>query len=141
MNTRTNQLFACLIATTLFLIVTTNSNAASRGIDENFSVKEYNEFHEVLHTLQHEALPKKDFATIRARACELTILGEAIVKLGVPGGVKTVSDFEKELKTFDGALTKFKNEAGVSTDAQLEESYLAVHDSFEMLASMLPKKK
>jgi hypothetical protein len=140
MKTHSNQLFAFLIATTLFLIVMTGAGA-SRGIGENFSVKEYNEFHEVLHTLQHEALPKKDFATIRTRACELTTLGEAIVKLGVPDGVKNVSDFEKELKTFDSAITKFKNEAGVATDSRLEESYLAVHDSFEMLASMLPKKK
>jgi len=32
---------------------------------EGFSVKEYEDFHRVLHPLQHEALPKKDFQRIR----------------------------------------------------------------------------
>ena len=45
---------------------------------EGFSVKEYEDFHRVLRPLQHEALPKKDFQRIRARAGELTKLGRAI---------------------------------------------------------------
>lgn len=108
--------------------------------DHGFSVKEYEEFHDVLRVLQHEALPAKDFKTIRARAGELVTRGEAIVKLGVPRGVeeKTAPEFSEGLKRFGEALVKFKSDAGSGTDDQLKESYLAVHDSFEALADMLP---
>ena len=108
---------------------------------EHFSVKEYNEFHEVLHPLQHDALPNKDFKTIRARATELVTLGEAIVKLDVPPGVADSAEFAKELRTFKTALDTFRSDAAGAPDAQLETSYLAVHDSFEILAEMLPRKK
>ena len=33
-----------------------------------FSVKQYEEFHEVLHPLEHDALPKKDFRRIRGKS-------------------------------------------------------------------------
>ena len=119
---------------------TAGAHAALGATGEHFSVKEYNEFHEVLHPLQHEALPNRDFKTIRARAGELTTLGEAIVKLGTPAGVKEATEFQNELKVFAAAIAKFKTDAANANDAQLEESYLAVHDSFEMLAGRLPRK-
>jgi len=50
------------------------------GFASDFSVKEYDEFHKVLHPLEHEALPKHDFATIRAKASELITLGQASEK-------------------------------------------------------------
>ena len=63
----------------------------------DFSVKEYDEFHKVLHPLEHEALPKNDFATIRAKSGELITLGQAITKLGVPRGTKQehVEEFKR----------------------------------------------
>jgi hypothetical protein len=140
MKTASKLLFACLLSTLCLVVFAAGSNAALRAAGEHFSVKEYNEFHDVLHPLQHEALPNKDFKTIRARAGELTMRGEAIVKLGVPANVKDPVEFEKELKTFGDALAKFKTDATNAIDAKLEESYLAVHDSFEMLAGMLPRK-
>lgn len=137
MKPRSKLLVTCVL---FILAITTGSNAAIRTVGDNFSVKEYNEFHDVLHPLQHEALPNKDFKTIRAKAGELTTLGEAIVKLGVPAGVKDSAEFEKELKNFADALARFKSDAANGSDAKLEESYSAVHDSFEMLAGMLPRK-
>jgi hypothetical protein len=140
MKKRSQLLFACTLSALLLLFVPASSGAAMSGAEEHFSVKEYNEFHEVLHALQHEALPKKDFKTIRARAVELTTRGEAIVKLGVPAKVTDAAEFEKELKRFSEALAKYKSDAEAAEDAKLEESYLAVHDTFETLASMLPRK-
>jgi hypothetical protein len=107
----------------------------------DFSVKEYDEFHKVLHPLEHEALPKNDFATIRAKAGELVTLGQEITKLGVPRGTKQehVEDFKKQLKMFRNALSRFRSAAKSGTDEQLKTSYSAVHDSFEMLAAMLPR--
>lgn len=110
---------------------------------EHFSVKQYEEFHDVLHPLEHEALPKGDFKTIRAQAAELVRRGEAIVKLGVPAGVKKEHEveFRENLKKFADALSVFGRDAAGGTDAALKESYSAVHDSFEMLAALLPPVK
>ncbi len=115
-------------------------NPATLVRAEHFSVKEYEKFHDVLHPLEHEALPSGDFKTIRARAAELVRLGEAIVRLGVPAGVKQEyrNDFREELKKFSDALIKFRSDAEGGSDAQLKVSYSAVHDSFEMLAGWLP---
>lgn len=107
-----------------------------------FTVKEYNEFHEVLHPLEHEALPNQDFQRIRSNAPELVKRGKAIVQVGLPSGLppQNQEDFRKELKKFDGALVSFSQNAKDGTDSQLEISFSAVHDSFEMLVGMLPRK-
>ncbi len=118
-------------------------NAATINVvDEEFGVKEYDDFHRVLHHLQHEALPKNDIATIRSRAKELIKLGAAIVKLGVPAGTKeaNVEVFKKELERFAKALEKYGADAESGSDSHLKTSYSAVHDSFEELAVMLPRK-
>jgi hypothetical protein len=127
--------------TTSALLVIACLSFCVPGFASDFSVKEYDEFHEVLHPLEHEALPKNDFATIRARASELVTLGQAITKLGVPRGTKQehFEEFKKELKKFRSALTRFRSAAKSGTDQQLKTSYSAVHDSFEMLAGMLPR--
>ncbi len=124
----------------LLLSATTFANLAAT--DEHFSVKEYNEFHAVLHPLQHEALPAKDFKRIRSNAAEFVKRGKAIVQVGVPSGTATQyqEEFRKELKKFESALENFTKHAQDGTDAQLETSFGAVHDSFEMLVGMLPRK-
>ena len=117
------------------------SFATAVSADE-FSVKEYGEFHDALHPLQHEALPAKDFKRIRSNAAELVKRGQAIVWVGVPKGTSDnhVEEFRRELKSFAGALDKFSSHSQSGTDEQLEVSFSAVHDSFEMLAGMLPRK-
>lgn len=126
-------LFAWL---TLFTLTTTVSA-------EQFSVKEYGEFHDVLHPLQHEALPAKDYQKIRANAGELVKRGQAMVRVGVPKGTaeKDVEEFRRELKKFNDALGKFRQDSKQGTDQQLEVSFSAVHDSFEMLVGLLPRKQ
>jgi hypothetical protein len=105
-------------------------------------IKQYEDFHRVLHPLEHEAIPKKDYATIRMRADELIALGNAIVALGVPPGTKSdvVEQFKTELTKFRGALASFGEAAKNGKDEQVKETFGAVHDSFEMLASMLPRQ-
>lgn len=107
-----------------------------------FGVKEYDAFHDLLHPLEHEALPKSDFAKIRSDAKELTRRGDAIVKLGVPKGIKTenVETFKKNLDEFAKSLVKFSSDAESGTDADLKTSFSAVHDLFEELAHSLPRK-
>ena len=128
-----------------FILVVLFSFSISLGAghtSDEFGVKEYDDFHQVLHQLQHEALPKNDLATIRGRATELVTLGQAIVKRGVPEGTKSsnVQSFKKELEKFHAALNQYGADAKDGPDDKLKASYEAVHDSFEMLASMLPRK-
>lgn len=131
-----NKRFTSLGLIALLVISVTTLARASE-----FGVKEYDDFHDVLHPLQHDALPKNDFATIRARASELAKLGEAITKLGVPERTKTENreEFEKELRNFKDALAKFRKASKSGTDAELKMTFSEVHDSFEMLAGMLPR--
>ena len=137
-------LLLCVLTTT-FLLSTVNPNAfgATNAAAQNaFSYKEYEKFHDVLHPLEHDALPKKDFRRIRSQANLLVKRGNAIVKLGVPRGMSDdkKEEFTKELDSFRQALNRFKSDAKSSADSQLITSYSAVHDKFEMLASMLPSK-
>jgi hypothetical protein len=126
-----------LLILTLALLVFSLAVFASQ-----FSVKEYSEFHDVLHPLEHEALPNKDFQRIRTNAAELVKRGKAIVQVGLPSGTPNQyqEEFRKELKKFESALESFSQHAKNGTDAQLESSFSAVHDSFEMLVGMLPRK-
>ena len=129
-----------LIIITALLCLLPMAGAVSAA--EHFSVKEYEEFHDLLEPLQHEALPNKDWQRIRSNAAEFVKRGKAIVKVGVPAGTaKTnVAKFRFELKKFRNALNKFSQDAKGSDDTKLEASFGAVHDSFEMLAGMLPRK-
>ena len=129
---------AALFFSTAFLF---SSIPAAAAPQHGFSVKQYEEFHDVLHPLEHEALPKKDFRRIRAKAALLVKHGRAIVRLGVPAGTSEdqKEEFSKGLKTLNKALTKFRSDARRGTNDQLKTSYSVVHDSFEMLAGMLPR--
>ena len=133
-----------MIGVMLLLTISSVSLARDAGpAGEEFSVKEYEDFHQVLHELQHDALPKKDFARIRLKSSELIKLGEAIVKLGVPEGTATAKreDFEKGLRAFKEALARFRKDAKTGTDEEMTVSYSKVHDSFEELAGQLPPPK
>ena len=129
---------SCVLAIIALVLVLTPVVSA----EDHFSVREYNVFHDLLHPLEHEALPAKDFQRIRTNAAELARHGDAIVRAGIPKGTaeKYREDFRKELKKFKSALGKLRKDAKRGTDAQLEASFSAVHDSFEMLAGMLPRK-
>jgi hypothetical protein len=133
------------ICSTAYLSSTGATSATNpqegHGNKHGMSVKAYEEFHDVLRPLQHEALPAKDFARIRAQSSLLIKRGKALVKLGVPRGTKAEhkDEFAKGLTKFNKALAKFKADAKKGTDEQLTASYSAVHDSFEMLADWLPR--
>ena len=113
----------------------------SHGSNHGFSVKQYEHFHEVLHPLQHQALPNRNFKEIRVQSALLARRGRAIVRLGIPRGTtqENQAEFARELTKFSKALTKYNTDARRGTDTQLEISFSAVHDSFEMLVALLPR--
>lgn len=123
------------------LLLSTITAASSALPGHEFPVKQYTDFHDVLHPLQHDALPKSDFKTIRTKSGELIMHGKRIVKLGVPRGTKKekVGEFRAGLAKFNKALGKFRSDVKAGTDEQLKVSYSAVHDTFEELADMLPR--
>jgi hypothetical protein len=131
------KLFLSVLVALLISAVPVSSFA-----QHGFSVKQYEEFHDVLHPLEHEALPKGDFGRIRSQSGNLIKHGREIVKLGVPEGTANdqQAEFKKELANFNNALNKFRTHARRGSNSQLKSSYSAVHDSFEMLASMLPRR-
>ena len=68
----------------------TNRSYSQDGAHEKkhgFVVKQYEDFHDVLHPLEHEALPQNDFKRIRTKSALLANRGKAIVRLGVPRGI------------------------------------------------------
>jgi hypothetical protein len=119
-----------LLVTVLF--ATSTIKATQHG----FVFEEYKQFHDVLHPLEHEALPQKDYRRIRTHAKELVRLGNAILKLGVPQISRVPEEMEKELKEFRKALSRFDRDAKSGPDSRLHRSYSAVHDSFEKLAGL-----
>src|SRR5688572_927840 len=72
------------------------------GNKHGFGVKQYDAFHDILHPLEHEALPSKDFRRIRAKAAQLASRGRVLVRLGVPRGTSADNraEFARELKKF-----------------------------------------
>lgn len=137
---------AALLLSTAFLFSATITKARTQHKGEHeskhgLSVKQYEDFHSVLHPLEHDALPKKDFRRIRSQSSLLVKRGKTLVKLGVPRGTSEEhkEEFAQGLVKFNQALAKFKSDARKGTDEQLTASYSAVHASFEMLAAMLPR--
>jgi hypothetical protein len=132
---------ASFFVITLFLSTALLSvpRATSALAQHGFSLNEYEKFHDVLHPLEHDALPKKDYRRIRSQANVLVKRGNAIVKLGVPSTTSEdkKEEFAKELDSFRKALATFKANARTGTNSQLKTSYSAVHDSFEMLAALV----
>lgn len=137
---RSQLLFVLTLAAICILTLGVPYAATSAAVQHGFRIKEYELFHDVLHPLQHEALPQGDFPRIRSVATELVTRGKAIVKLGVPEAPKPQRrEFTKALRKFDKALATFKADAKGGSDIRLKKSFTAVHDSFEELADLVPR--
>ncbi len=136
--TRTRFLSTLVLSALLSATFNLSASANAPGI----GIKEYDDFHDVLHPLEHEAMPKKDYEQIRGQAAELVKRGFAIVKLDVPTSQQpeNVEDFKRELEKFQASLKTFAVAADKGTNQQLTETFATVHDSYETLAGMLRKK-
>jgi hypothetical protein len=135
---QSRSIFAFALAAVLIFSLEAPGGANS-AVQHEFGIEEYELFHELLHPLQHEALPQGDFKRIRSMASNLVARGKAIVKLEVP----RVSNpgrqkFVEARRKFDRALAAFKADARQGSDSRLKKSFTAVHDSFEQLADLVP---
>jgi hypothetical protein len=105
-----------------------------------FNNAEFDRFHDILHPLQHEALPKNDFATIRREAKRLVAAGRPLTRGFVPAGVTDTAKFCEELANFADALKRFDRDAKRKDDEAMKRSYIRVHDTFEEMAHLLPRR-
>jgi hypothetical protein len=121
----------------VFLLGSNSQILANVSVTKTTRKEAYERFHDVLHPLQHEALPQRNFAEIRRQAKELVKRGKAIVSLGRnQASERNRVEFSKALKKFDQALTKFKSDAGSGSDENLAKSFEAVHDLYEELDAL-----
>jgi cytochrome c556 len=107
---------------------------------EAFSNADFDRFHDILHPLQHEALPKNDFATIRREARRLVTAGRPLTRMAVPPGIAETAKFCEEQARFTDALKRFDRAAQRKDDNALKRSYIQVHDTFEEMAHLLPRR-
>ncbi len=142
---------ACFIATSSVITATptpqhnTHQSAAQHDsqhneTEHNFGNRAFEFFHDRLHPLQHDALPNADYKTMRARAADLVRAGQPLTKMRVPEDMPDRVAFLKHQKEFTAALTKFRRAATRGTDEQLKTSFTVVHDSFEEMAQLLPRR-
>lgn len=108
--------------------------------EHNFGNRAFELFHDQLHPLQHDALPGADYKTMRARAADLVRAGQPLTKMRVPEDMPDRAAFLKHQKEFTAALTRFRRAATRGTDEQLKTSFTVVHDSFEEMAQLLPRR-
>lgn len=131
------------IALSLTLAFTANAQQQKKHAEEgrggSFKNADVDRFHDVLHPLQHEALPANDFKTIRAQAPNLARVGRALTRMKTPAGVEDKAAFVKHQKSFTAALRRYQQTAARGSDAKLKTAYLAVHDTFEEMAHLLPR--
>ncbi|HSS22214.1 MAG TPA: hypothetical protein VLL54_19240 [Pyrinomonadaceae bacterium] len=143
---RTLRTASALAIVGTFILTLVVQNSSSAPVSEQSRAEVYKRFHEVLHPLQHEALPQKNFAEIRRQSGELFKRGKAIVGLGIeqaPADLR--KEFAKVLRKFDQALNTFSTDAKSGSDDELEKSFSEVHDLYEelemfVLAAPVPVK-
>lgn len=105
-----------------------------------FDNTDFDRFHDVLHPLQHDALPQNDYAAMRREARRLVSAGRVLTKGFVPAGVTDTVKFCDEQARFADALKSFDRAAKGKDDALLKASFTRVHDTFEEMAHMLPRR-
>lgn len=105
-----------------------------------FNNTDFDRFHDVLHPLQHDALPQNDYAAMRREARRLVAAGRVLTKGFVPAGVTDTVKFCDEQARFADALKSFDRAAKGKDDERLKASFTRVHDTFEEMAHMLPRR-
>ena len=103
-----------------------------------FAIKELKLFHDVLHPLVHDALPKGDFGRIRSNLEKLLKKATAIDKAKLP---KDLAGRKAEFKTKSGELvtllTEMVSMKDKVDDDTLEKMFNEMHERFEQLAEIV----
>jgi hypothetical protein len=126
-----------VLLTAVAALVFSSGTAAARG---EFGLKEFDKFHDILHGLQHKAVPENDFKLLRLKASGLVERGNDILEIGPTRGVKDRAAYAALLSRFKTALNRYEQAALDGPDTELVSTFSAVHDLFEELAAALPRR-
>jgi hypothetical protein len=105
-----------------------------------FALKELDTFHDQLHPLVHDALPAKDFATVRAALDGLHAKSIAIQKAKLPKKLASHrKDFQKQSKMLVTQLSELAKNKETMDDGTLEKKFDEMHETFEQLVQLLSR--
>jgi hypothetical protein len=101
-------------------------------------VKELNEFHDALHPLVHDSMPKGDLNAVRAKLDLLQKRAVAVQKAPIP---KEFASRSKEYDRLSAQLTKQVNELKALKRPEDREAFTktfdAMHETYEELAGLV----
>jgi len=101
-------------------------------------MKELTEFHDVLHPLVHDAMPKGDLDAVRSKLDILSKRAVNIQKAGIP---KEFISRSKEFDRLSAQLTKQVNELKSLKKKEDTEAFTktfdAMHETYEELAGLV----
>ncbi len=120
-------------------VVVAQPKSSNPATDEHaMPVKELNEFHEALHPLVHESMPKGDLGAVRAKLDLLHKRAVAVQKARIP---KEFASRTKEYDRLSAQLTKQVNELKALKKPEDKEAFTktfdAMHETYEELAGLV----
>ena len=129
-----------MILVTVLLTATSSMFGQDKMKDEGkhgFTMKQVKAFHDVLHPLVHDALPKGDFAKIRNTLDKLLVKATAIQNAKLPKALAgRKQEFDDACNTLVTQLEEMNAMKDKVDDDTLEKSFNEMHDTFEQLAQI-----
>lgn len=120
-------------------VVMAQPKSSNPAADEHaVPVKELNEFHEVLHPLVHDSMPKGDLDAVRSKLDLLHKRAVDVQKARIP---KEFASRTKEYDRLSAQLTKQVNELKALKKPGDKEAFTttfdAMHETYEELAGLV----
>ena len=101
-------------------------------------VPEVDQFHKLLHPLVHDALPNKDYTTIREALPELIESATTMSKVQLPDDLASQQKkYAKEAKKMLKQLRDMERRKSKFSDEALDKRFRAMHETFEKIMLMV----
>lgn len=130
----------------LFFISSLNAQEKMEKADEQkheheikpTTVKELDEFHDLLHPLVHDAYPNNDFTAIKKAMPDLIEEATELKKATLPKEFSAKkSAFRKEAKKLLKQLQELKKKEKTFSDETYGKKFMEMHDTFEKMMEMM----
>jgi len=104
----------------------------------SLTVKEVDSFHEILMPLWHEAVPKQDYAAIKAAMPELIVRTETVIKAQLPEKYKFLQkDFDEKRQALKVSIDELAKVCAANQDDQIEDKMIDMHEAYHSLVECL----
>lgn len=125
-------IFTALTTATAF-----GQDKKTQGDSQGFGIKELKAFHDVLHPLVHDALPKGDYSRIKESLDKLLVKAKAIQKAKLPKALAArKKEFQKSASELVRQLTDMNTMKNKVDDETFDKAFNEMHDTFEQLAEI-----